>query len=346
MLRVVVLLVMMSIIAGETLAEETAAGLDSGLVNPGFHNKPEWFKNSFLDLQEDVREAAEAGKRVLLFFHQDGCPYCAKLLNENLAIKAIVDKIRQDFQVIAINIWGDREVNDLSGEATSEKAFAAATKVMYTPTLLFLDERGRTVLRVNGYYAPHRFSAALDYVSGKEERKHSFRDYLAQIRPVAASGKLHRQASYLQPPYDLRRSSRQGDKPLLVLMEMKQCPPCDELHQQIFSKPDLRKALQGFDVALLDIWSAEALISPEGERIKATDWAEKLGIQYAPSMLFFDDRGSEVFRSEAYLRTFHIHAAMEYVLSGGYREQPNFQRFVQAKAEKMQEQGIEIDLME
>ncbi|MCU7904283.1 MAG: thioredoxin fold domain-containing protein [Candidatus Thiodiazotropha sp. (ex Epidulcina cf. delphinae)] len=346
MLRVVALLAMVSVITGQTLAEETAAGPDSGRVNPGFHENPEWFKNSFLDLREDVREAADEGKRLLLFFHQDGCPYCAKLLNENFAVREIVDKVRRDFQVVAINIWGDREVNGLSGEVITEKEFAAATKVMYTPTLLFLDEQGRTVLRVNGYYAPHRFTAALDYVSGREERKRSFRDYLAQIRPVAASGKLHRQAGYLQPPYDLRRSSRHGGKPLLVLMEMKQCPPCDELHQQILNRPGLHETLQGFDVALVDIWSAEELISPDGERIKATDWAEKLGIQYAPSMLFFDARDREVFRSEAYLRTFHIHAAMDYVLSGSYREQPNFQRFVQARAEAMQEQGIEIDLME
>ena len=346
MLRIIALLITVVLASGQALAAKGPDGLDEGLTNPGFHDKPAWFKNSFLDLREDIEEAAQEGKRVLLYFHQDGCPYCSKLLNENFAIKEIVEKTREGFQVIAINIWGDRPVSGLSGEETTEKSLAGALKVMYTPTLLFLDEQGRTVLRVNGYYPPHRFMAALDYVAAREERKQPFRDYLKGLQPVAASGKLHREAGYLVPPLDLRQSSRNSEKPLLVLMEMKQCPPCDELHGQTLSKADLRSAQQRFDIAIIDIWSAETLITPRGEKLKATEWAESLGVQYAPSLLFFDRRGEEVFRSEAYLRTFHIHAAMDYVLTGGYREQPSFQRFVQARAADMRARGEVVDLME
>jgi len=57
------------------------------MVNPGYHEKPAWFKESFLDLREDVAEASEDKKRVLLYFYQDGCPYCAKLLQDNLGQK-------------------------------------------------------------------------------------------------------------------------------------------------------------------------------------------------------------------------------------------------------------------
>jgi thioredoxin-related protein len=319
--------------------------LGQGLINPGFHDKPAWFKNSFLDLQEDLQEAVDEGKRLILYFHQDGCPYCAKLLDENFSLKEIVDKTQQNFQLVAINIWGDREVTGLLGTATTEKAFAASLKVMYTPTMLFLNEQGRSVLRINGYYAPHRFMAALDYVAAREERNLSFKDYLARIQPVASSGKLHRQPRYLQPPMDLRRPSEKSQKPLLVLMEMKQCPPCDELHRQILPQPALQASLRGFDVALVDIWSAEELVTPGGKRIKATQWAEQLGIQYAPSMLFFDASGREVFRSEAYLRTFHTHAVIDYVGTGSYLGQPNFQRYVQARADEMRERGEAVDIM-
>ncbi|MES9992646.1 MAG: thioredoxin fold domain-containing protein [Candidatus Thiodiazotropha sp.] len=345
MLKLIALSIPLLIATSQLFAAGEEKGLDHGLVNPGFHEKPAWFKSSFLDLQEDLQEATDEGKRLILYFHQDGCPYCAKLLNENFSIKAIVEKTNQAFQLIAINIWGDREVTGLEGETITEKAFAASMKVMYTPTLLFLNEQGERVLRINGYYAPHRFMAALDYVADGEERKLSFRDYLAHKQPVPSSGKLHRQADYLQPPLDLQRTGQGGVKPLLVLMEMKQCPPCDELHQEILTQPALQEALEGFDVALVDIWSGEELTTPGGERIKATEWAERLGIQYAPSMLFFDGAGHEVFRSEAYLRGFHTHAVMDYVLTGSYREQPNFQRFVQARAEEMRARGEEVDLM-
>jgi thioredoxin-related protein len=336
---------MLLLVVTQLQAAESEEGLGQGLVNPGFHDKPAWFKNSFLDLREDLQEAADEGKRLILYFYQDGCPYCAKLLNENFAIKAIVDKTRQNFQLVAINIWGDREVTGLSGEIVAEKALAASMKVMYTPTMLFLDEQGRGVLRINGYYAPHRFMTALDYVAGREERNLTFREYLARIRPVASTGKLHREPSYLQPPMDLRRPSDESKRPLLVLMEMKQCPPCDELHQAILPQPALQESLRGFDVALVDIWSSEELITPDGKRMRATEWAERLGIQYAPSMLFFDASGREVFRSEAYLRTFHTHALIDYIGTGSYRDQPSFQRFIQARADEKRERGELVDLM-
>ena len=162
---------------------------------------------------------------------------------------------------------------------------------------------------------------------------------------MPASGKLHREEGYLQPPMDLRRAS-DGGKPLLVLMEMRQCPPCDELHQDMFRREPIRQSLGQFDVALVDVWSSDPLITPEGERLSSTEWAAKLKVSYAPSMLFFDERGREVFRTEAYLRGFHTHAAMDYVLSGSYQEQPSFQRYVQARADEMEARGIHIDLME
>ncbi len=344
MTRLIALLSLLALVC-PLQAEENEQGLSSGMVNPGFHEKPAWFKHSFLDLQEDVSEAAAEGKRVMLYFHQDGCPYCAKLLNENFSLKEIVDRTVEGFQVIAINIWGDTEVTDLDGEVTTEKQLAEKLKVMYTPTLLFLDEHGRTVLRLNGYYPPHKFLAALDYVAGREETKRSFRDFLASRQPVAASGKLHREAGFLQPPMDLQRAATSG-KPLLVLMEMRQCPPCDELHQDMLQRKPIRQSLEQFDVALVDIWSTDPLITPSGERLTSTEWAARLKVSYAPSMLFFDAEGREVFRTEAYLRGFHTHAAMDYVLSGSYRDQPSFQRYVQARADELEAQGVHIDLME
>ncbi|MET0019017.1 MAG: thioredoxin fold domain-containing protein [Candidatus Thiodiazotropha sp. 6PLUC1] len=341
-----VLLISLLLMVLPSHGADESSGLDKGLVNPGFHEKPAWFKNSFLDLGEDIEEAAEVGKRVILYFHQDGCPYCAKLLNENFSIKEIVDKTREGFQLVAINMWGDRDVTGINGNETTEKALAEKLKVRYTPTLIFLDEQGRSILRLNGYYPPHKFMTALDYVSGREERKQSYRDYAKAHQPTVASGKLHREPDYLKMPLDLRQSARANEKPLLVLMEMKQCPPCDELHQEVLSKPELSRTMQGFDVAVVDIWSSEPVVTPAGEELKSTDWAASLGIQYAPSLLFFDQQGQEVFRSEAYLRTFHTHAAMTYVLSGSYLEQPNFQRYVQTRAEEMRARGVLVDLME
>ncbi|WP_218649951.1 thioredoxin family protein [endosymbiont of Lamellibrachia barhami] len=245
------------------------------------------------------------------FFHQDGCPYCAKLLNENWSLRPLVEKTQENFEVIAINIWGDQEVTDLRGTETTEKRFSESLKVMYTPTLIFLDEAGRQALRINGYYPPHKFEAALDYVAGHLERKQPYRDYLASVQPQAVSGNLHREVGFLPLPLDLRAKARESNKPLLVLMEQKACSACDELHGKIMRIPAVRKTLDAFDIALVDVWSGETLTTPGGVQRTVSEWTKALGIQYVPSMLFFDPAGKEVFRAEAFLKTFHTHAAME-----------------------------------
>ena len=108
-------------------------GLEPGLTNPSYHEPPSWFKESFLDLKEDVAEAAQAGKRLLLYFYQDGCPYCARLLQDNFGNRDIAEKTRRNFDVVAINIWGDREVTGLDGKTLTEKQFARKLGVQYTP---------------------------------------------------------------------------------------------------------------------------------------------------------------------------------------------------------------------
>src|SRR3972149_4794014 len=85
---------------------------------------PPWFSETLLDLREDVREAAAEGKRLMVYFGQDGCPYCKELMVVNFSQQRIVEKARRGFVAIAINIWGDREVTWTDGASTSEKEFA------------------------------------------------------------------------------------------------------------------------------------------------------------------------------------------------------------------------------
>jgi thioredoxin-related protein len=314
------------------------------MVNPGYQEHPDWFKNSFLDMREDLAEATGQGRRLLLYFYQDGCPYCKKLLEENFSQRAIVEQTRRYFDVIALNIWGDREVVDFSGDARSEKQFATDLEVMFTPTLLLLNEQGEVVLRLNGYYPPQRFAAVIDYVGQHREKSQSFPDYWAARTPVRSSGKLYQDATYLQPPY--RLAARTDSRPLLVLFEQQDCAQCDELHNDILRRGPSIALLRQFDVLLLDTWSATPLQTPAGEQVTAAAWARQLGIQYLPSLVMFDANGKEVFRTEAYLRAFHIQSALDYVSSGAYLSQPNFQRYIQTRADALRAQGIHVDVMD
>lgn len=303
---------------------------------------PAWFSESLLELREDVAEAAKHGKRVMLYFGQDGCPYCKRLMEVNFRQAAIAGKAQKNLVALALNIWGDREVIWVDGVVTTEKRLAAQLKVQFTPTVLFLDERGGVALRMNGYYPPHEFDAALDYIAGRLEKKMTFADYLKSKAQPAARDTLNPQAFFLPAPYDLRRSG--GARPLAVLFETTQCAQCDELHTVAFKRRDVLAQLAKFDVVRFSLSESAHIVTPDGQPLPASTWARSLGIGYVPAMVLFDSRGREAFRTEAYLRPFHLAGALEYVSSGAYTREPSFQRFLQDKAERMRRAGERVDL--
>ncbi|MCC7217953.1 MAG: thioredoxin fold domain-containing protein [Burkholderiales bacterium] len=305
---------------------------------------PPWFANTFLDLREDIDDAARDGKRLMVYFGQDGCPYCKLLMVNNFAQKGIVDRMHRHFVAVAINMWGDREVTALDGKATTEKDFARAMNVQFTPTLLFFDEAGKVVARLNGYYPPHRFEAVLDYVAGKRERSESLSAYLGHAAREPANPKLADQPFFRKPPYDLTR--RPGDKPLAVVFETTDCAGCDELHNASFKRREVLAQVERFDVVRLSLGAATPVTLPDGRKSNAQAWARDLKVVYAPTIVLFDAAGTEVFRLEAFLRPFHVSGALAYVADGAYRAEPSFQRYLQLRTEALRAKGQHVDLME
>lgn len=322
-------------------AAEPMLGSYSGAIPTEY---PDWFKNSFLELEEDVREAAANGKRLLLVFHQDNCPYCNKLIERNLSQKDIAEAMQASFDVVAINMWADREVIDVGGQAYTEKAFAEALAVQFTPTLLFFDEDGKIVLRLNGYLPPAQFRLALDYVRGHHEGDVSFNDFQSARAPRPGTGNLNPQPFFADPPYDLSKRSGPWDRPLAVFFEQSHCPNCDTLHRQVLTDGSTRDLIEQFTVAQLDMWSAMPLVTPEESRTTAREWARDLGIQYAPTIVLFNRDGDEIIRTEGYFKVFHTQSVFDFVLSDGYRSQPNFQRYLTSRADALRERGVDVDI--
>ncbi len=160
-----------------------------------------WFKNSFMDLAEDVEEAAAEGKQLVLFWEQKGCPYCREMHRVNLRIPEIVDYIRKNFVVIQMNLWGDKEVTDFDGEVTTEKKLAKKYRVQFTPTIQFFPmklEKGSKkpgqdveVWRLLGYWKPFHFKNSFVYVREKGyETELSFQRWLQNLaKKMQAEGK-------------------------------------------------------------------------------------------------------------------------------------------------------------
>jgi len=305
---------------------------------------PDWFKVSFMELEEDVAEAAEQGKRLMLLFHQDGCPYCNAFVEKNLAQKDIEQTLKTQFDVIEFNMWGDREVVSVAGEVFSEKEFAKALSVQFTPSVLFLTETGQLSLRLNGYYGPDRFRLALEYVTGKMESKLSFTDFVATKNPPSSSKAIVSRDYFTGPVSNLNARAKDSEKPLLLMFEQGSCQNCETLHDKILSAELSQELLEKFDIFQVDIWGRDTFTTPDGQETTGRDWSKELGVNYAPTMILYAADGTEVIRSEAFFKTFHVQSIMDYVQSDAWREQASFQRYISARADALRESGVDVNI--
>jgi thioredoxin-related protein len=341
-LPAVVLLVLALSVGAQRAASEPATTEPGRFLGATETTYPSWFKDSFLELADDVEEATAEGRRLLILFHQDDCPYCNALIERNLAQKDIEEKLRANFDVVALNLRGDREIVRVGGETMTEKAFARALNVQFTPTLLFLDEAGGLVLRLNGYVPPREFGVALDYAAGQTGTG-DYRDYLAKRLPVSGSGALDPADFFAPPPHDLAAVVGSGE-PVAVFFEQTDCPNCASLHAGPLDDPETVALLARFHTIQLDMWSDEQLVIPAGSRSSARDWARSLEVNYAPTIVLFGEDGREIIRSEAYLKRFHIQSVLDYVASGAYRDEPDFQRYLTRRADAIRAEGRDVDI--
>ena len=157
------------------------------LGDDGLH-KPDWLRDTFKDLREDLGDANAEGKRLLVIVEQRGCIYCTEMHETVFPDPKIDALIRDSYFVVQMNLFGDVDVTDFDGTVLSEKDMAVRWGVMFTPTMLFLPEEvpaGKTaaeaaVVSMPGAFGIGTTEALLTWVRdhGYENGEH-FQKYLA-----------------------------------------------------------------------------------------------------------------------------------------------------------------------
>lgn len=291
---------------------------------------PDWFKQSFLDLQEDLGDAIGQDKQgIIVYFGQKRCAYCKRLMEVNFKLPDIVQYTQKHFDVIPIDIWSPEELTTPSGEQMTEREYAMKMSTNFTPSLIFYTKDGQIALRLRGYYAPYQFRAALEYVAGEHYLRERFPVYMARgdstLRFEAED--LVEEEFFIPPPFNLDRSRFPGDRPMAVFFEQGNCHACDVLHTQPLKQKAIQDLFSRFDSIQLDMWAETPIITPDGRNTTAREWARELDVFYAPSVLFFDEHGKEIIKVESVVHFFRLRNVLNYILTKGYLSHPNFQQW-------------------
>lgn len=288
-----------------------------------------FIKNSFLNLKEDLADAARQRRMLMVIFEQDGCPYCEQMHRVNFKDPAIVASIRKGFDVIQLDIWGGREVSDFTGASMTEKALARKLSVQFSPTIVFYDGNGREVYRVAGLHKPAVFQKELAFLSSRSHETMRFTEY--------ASPKINRVASadLIDEPFfargndldTLAKKAWSRDKVLALLFVQAQCDDCRDMHERYFTRKDTVGLLKRhFEVARIDLDGSKILTAPGGARVSEAELARSLDIQRAPTLVFFDRNGKEILRNEKYLTPENFTAGLlTYLGTHAYRKYDSLQ---------------------
>lgn len=289
---------------------------------------PAWFDSRVDSLPEALAKARKNGKSggLILYFGQRFCPYCDELLRTSFARDDVATYTRKYFDVLAFDIQSDAPVTLFDGQRMSQAEFATRAQTNLTPALLFYTPEGEEILRLRGYYPPYIVLAALDFMVARRFVQETFQAYLNRASraatPVSASG-LNQDTRFIPPPYLLNTLPQSPDRLLVVFFEQADCHACDILHRELLHNPMIGNVLTRMDLVQLDARAETPLITPGGERTTAAAWAEKLGLFYMPTMLFFDHQGREVFRVDSVVRLHRLNVVLQYMLDQGYYSYPN-----------------------
>lgn len=294
-----------------------------------------FIKDSFPNLKEDLADATKAGRILMVVFEQDGCPYCAQMHQIHFVDKTIVARLSKSFDVIQLDIWGGREVAGFNGEHLTEKQLARELRVQFSPTIAFYDAKGKEIYRMAGLHKPAVFKAELEFLSSRAYERMNFRDYASRQPPMAVSKSMLDEPFFVKTD-DLKALSEKAwaeDKVLVLLFAQAQCDDCREMHDLYFKRKDTVALLtKYFEVMRVDLAGNRRLTGLNGAKLSEVALAKSLGINQAPTMVFFDRSGEEILRYEEHLSPEDFtEGLLTFIGTHAYRQHASLQDWLRIK---------------
>jgi thioredoxin-related protein len=295
---------------------------------------PDWFKQSFYDLQDDLQQALDAGKQGLaVFFSEKSCSYCKAMVEKTFREPDIAQRLSLNYDVVGLDVFSDVDMVDPKGNNHWVKDFAILEKAQFTPTLIFYGKDGDSLLRIVGYQSPIKMRAVLGYLEGGHYTHISLRDYINK-QPLGQSS--NRQTNVIDFQFGVENT-----KPLLVIFESPDCQKCQQFRIML-EAPVMKPYLQQMKLAFVSSSPDQRVVTPDGRSLSGKAWSDQLELLHSPSMVYFDERGKEALRvdfdilidsegrsidSDDARILDNIRARLEYMVSKGYESIPQFQRW-------------------
>jgi thioredoxin-related protein len=121
--------------------------------NPLFTKPPYLLKRTHLASQQPL----------VVLFEQGLCHACDVLHGHHLQQTKITAKLAQ-MDVVQLDIWSDVPLQTPDGKRLTARQWAKKLNIFYTPSLVFFDETGQEIIRLDSITGLNRLHSVLQYV--------------------------------------------------------------------------------------------------------------------------------------------------------------------------------------
>jgi len=124
----------------------------------------------------------EKRRPLAVFFEHPRCHACDVLHGDTLSRPEVIEQLKT-IDVVQLNTQEDTPVITPKGKHTTSRQWADELDLSFAPALLFFDEQGNEILRIDSVIRLYRLNNVLRYVLGKKYQQYpTFQNWLHHYR--------------------------------------------------------------------------------------------------------------------------------------------------------------------
>ncbi len=131
---------------------------------------------NWVSLEEAQVEAAESGKKILLFGYAEWCTFCLKTRKETFPDSSVIASITEFYIPVQLDAESDQDIT-YNGKTMPEYELARYLRLSSYPIHYFLDSEGELIGAQPGFIEPFVYGPLLDYVGSDAYKNQSFEEY-------------------------------------------------------------------------------------------------------------------------------------------------------------------------
>ena len=130
---------------------------------------------------------------------------------------------------------------------------------------------------------------------------------------------------------DLAEAKKSGKKGIVTYFGQKRCAYCEQFFKTSLSDTDINNYLQKhYDLIAFNIWGIDDIIDTDGTSYTERDLSIHYKANFTPSLVFYDDQGTPVFRLRGFYPPYKFRAALQYVAEEFYKTETFSEYFERA----------------